>query len=105
MLTRKLLIRPEAEAEIVEAHNWYKLQAEGLSSEFLRAVDACLNSIEREPLAYPVVHKQVRRALLRKFPYGIFFVYEQMNEENERIVVLACFHARRDPKQWQERAS
>lgn len=105
MRTRKLLIRPEAEAEIVEAYNWYKLQTEGLSSEFLRAVDACLNSIEREPLTYPIVHKQVRRALLRKFPYGIFFVYEQMDEEDERIVVLACFHARRDPKQWRERAT
>jgi plasmid stabilization system protein ParE len=105
MLMRKLLIRPEAEAEIVEAHNWYKLQAEGLSSEFLRAVEACLSSIEREPFAYPVVHKQVRRALLRKFPYGIFFIHEPIDEENEHIVVLACFHARRDPKQWQERAT
>jgi plasmid stabilization system protein ParE len=105
MLFRKLLIRPEAEAEIVEAHNWYKLQAEGLSSEFLRAVDACLSAIEREPLAYPIVYKQVRRALVRKFPYSIFFVYEQLDEETERIVVLACFHGRRDPKQWQERAT
>lgn len=103
MLARKLLIRPEAEAEIVEAHNWYKLQAAGLSSEFLRAVDACLSAIEREPQAYPIVHRQVRRALLRKFPYSIFFVYEQLDEENEQISVLACFHARRDPKQWQER--
>ncbi len=104
MLMRELLIRPEAEAEIVAAHNWYKLQAQGLSSEFLRAVDACLSAIEREPLAYSVVYKHVRRALVRKFPYSIFFLHEQLDEENERIVVLACFHGRRDPKQWQERA-
>ncbi len=100
---RQLLIRPEAEAEIVQAHNWFKLQAEGLSSEFLRAIDACLATIEREPLAYPIVYKQVRRALVRKFPYGIFFVNEQIDDRNERIVVLACFHGRRDPKQWQQR--
>lgn len=98
----KLLIRPEAEVEIADAHNWYKLQAEGLSSEFLRAVDACLNSVERMPLAYPIVHKNIRRALLRKFPYGIFFVYET-DEDEGRVVVLACFHARRDPKVWQKR--
>ena len=105
MLLRKLLIRPEAEAEIVEAHNWYRLQAEGLGSEFLRALDACLSSVEREPLTYPIVYKEVRRALVRKFPYSIFFVYEQVDEENERIIVLACFHTRRDPKKWQERAT
>lgn len=72
MLTRKLLIRPEAESDIADAYNWYRVQAEGLSGEFLRAVDACLSSIEREPLAYAIVHKQVRRALLRRFPYSIF---------------------------------
>lgn len=105
MAMRKLLIRPAAEAEIVQAHNWYKLQTEDLSGEFLRAVDACLSAIEREPLAYAIVHRQVRRALLRKFPYSLFFRHETIDEDNERIVILACFHARRDPKQWQERAS
>ncbi len=103
MITRKVLVRPEAETEISEAHSWYNLQTEGLGSEFLRSVDACLSSVEREPLSYPIVYKQIRRALVRKFPYGIFFVYEQLDEENERIVVLACFHGRRDPKQWQSR--
>lgn len=105
MPTRTLLIRPEAEAEIAEAYNWYGLQAEGLSSEFMRAVEACLSSVEREPLIYPIVYKQIRRALVRKFPYAVFFLREQMDEENERIVVLACFHSRRDPRQWQERAT
>lgn len=57
-----------------------------LNSEFLRAVDARPNSIERTPLAYPIVHKAIRRALLRKFSYSIFFVYEQ-DEADERIVV------------------
>lgn len=103
MLTRELLLRPEAEAEIGEALSWYKQQAEGLDSEFLRAVEGCLNAIKRNPLAYPVVHKPVRRALLRKFPYSVFFLYEQTDAEDERIVVLACFHARRNPKQWRVR--
>ena len=105
MPARQLLIRPEAEAEIAEANQWYNLQAEGLGSEFLRAVEACLSALEREPLAYPKVHQQVRRALLRKFPYGIFFVCEPVDEENERIIVLACFHGRRDPKLWQKRGT
>ncbi|MDQ3815460.1 MAG: type II toxin-antitoxin system RelE/ParE family toxin [Armatimonadota bacterium] len=109
-MRRKLLIRPEAEADIVTAHNWYKLQAEGLGTEFLRAVDACLSAIERNPLAYPLIHKQVRRSLIRKFPYAIFYLIEIEEDEDlsqpvEKIVVLACFHAKRDPKQWQKRVT
>jgi hypothetical protein len=50
-------------------------------------VDACLAAIERNPTAYAVVHKQVRRALLRRFPYGIFYLVE-----GETIIALACFH-------------
>jgi len=94
-----LLIRPEAEAEIAEAFDYYAAAAEGLGDSFLRAVEACLAAIERSPAQYALAHKNVRRALLRRFPYSVFYVVEQ-----EQIVVLACFHARRDPKQWQRRA-
>jgi plasmid stabilization system protein ParE len=92
-------IRPEAEAEILEAYRYYEDKAEGLGTEFVRAVDACLAFIERNPRASTVVHKTVRRALLRRFPYGIFYQIDA-----EKIIVLACFHASRDPKQWQRRA-
>jgi plasmid stabilization system protein ParE len=91
-------IQPEAEAEILEAYQYYEDKAEGLGTEFVRAVDASLASIERNPRMYAVVHNDARRALLRRFPYGIFYVLE-----DDKIVVLACFHASRDPKQWQRR--
>lgn len=91
-------LRPEAEADVGDAYRWYEERMRGLGSEFLRAVDATLSAIERTPEAYPIVHESVRRALLRKFPYGLFYVIEP-----DGIVVLACFHARRDPKTWQER--
>lgn len=94
----EVLIRPEAETDITEAYEWYEEQAEGLGEEFLRAVDACFAAIQRIPTAYSPIHRQVRRALLRRFPYGIFYIIEA-----DRIIVLACFHARRNPKQLQER--
>ena len=47
---------------------------------------------------YAVLYKDIRRGLLRRFPDGIFYFVEQ-----EQIVILACFHARRNPKQWQRR--
>lgn len=94
----EVLLRPEAEADIGEVYQWYEAQAEGLGEEFLRALDACLAAVQRTPTAYSQIHQDVRRALLRKFPYGLFYLIEA-----DRIIVLACFHARRDPKQWQGR--
>lgn len=91
-------IRPEAEADLVAAYTYYEHAAEGLGAEFLRAVEATLAMIERNPLLYSSVHGEVRRGLLRRFPYGVFYTVT-----GEEIVVLACFHARRDPARWQSR--
>ena len=96
----EFLILPQAEADISEAYLWYEARSAGLGSEFLRAVDACLAAVGRKPLGYPVVHKEVRRALLRKFPFAIFYVIEE-----ERMVILALFHGRRDPKEIERLAS
>jgi hypothetical protein len=51
------------------------------------------------PKHFQVVFKNVRRALLRRFPYSLFFVIE----EDDTLLVIACFHASRDPAQWQKR--
>lgn len=95
----QIIIRPEAEGEIQEAYAWYEGRSAGLGAEFLHAVDVCLDTIFCHPEAFPAVHWHIRRALLRRFPYSIFYLIE-----SQRIVVLACFHASRDPKGWQRRA-
>jgi plasmid stabilization system protein ParE len=97
-LSYRILIQSEAEAEITEAFQWYESKAQGLGAEFIRALDAGFAVIERDPTTYHTVYKQVRRVLLRRFPYGLFYVIEE-----QMIVVVACFHASRDPKQWQRR--
>ncbi len=51
------------------------------------------------PRQFPIVFKNVRRALLRRFPYLLFFVFE-----DDVLIVIACFHASRDPSRWQKRA-
>lgn len=98
-MTRRLVLRPQAEIEIAEAAEWYETRGRGLSTEFLRVVDAGIAAIRRHPLHYPRIQGEIRRAPLRRFPYGI--IYKVREEE---ILVLACFHARRDPKSWQERS-
>lgn len=93
-----LIIRPEAQFDIQDAFEWYEFQSPGLGSEFVRAVDTCFSGIGRNPLAYQIIHKQARRALIRRFPYIILYVFDQ-----DTVSVLACFHAKRDPKQWLDR--
>ena len=90
---------PQAERDISDAYQWYEERSPGLGGEFLRALDVCFASIERNPLAYPAVHKELRRALVKRFPYAIFYAVHE-----GRLAVLACFHGKRDPKHLSDRA-
>lgn len=95
----RFLVRSAAELEIATAFEWYELQREGLGSEFLNAVEAGLALIRRSPLMFPVVYRETRRALLRKFPYPRFYVTTPTTTR-----VIACVHARQSPKHWQDRS-
>ncbi len=55
------------------AFEWYEQSSTRLGSEFFRAVDGCFALIGRNPLVYPKVYHQVRRALIRRFPYGVMY--------------------------------
>lgn len=94
-MTPRIALAPEAQADIEEVHSWYAARGAGLAEEFRGALDQCLENIASFPEAHPLIHRSVRRALLRRFPYCIFYVVER-----ERIVVHGCFHARRDPSVW-----
>jgi toxin ParE1/3/4 len=93
-MSPKIILRPEAESDLSNTFQWYEERSSGLGSEFLASVDACLISVNRYPLAFPRVHRQVRRAFVRRFPYGLFYLVHR-----DTIVVLACFHFKRDPEQ------
>jgi len=97
-MSRKLIIRPEAEADLTEAFEWYESRVTGLGLEFIRTVDSLFNALIRNPQAYPVVYKSARRALTRKFPYEVFFIADVAS-----VVILAVFHAKRNPQLWQKR--
>lgn len=94
----KVRFAPPAEADIRGIHTWYRQQRKGLAPEFKRALDACVVRIEQNPLAYPEVHGVIRRALLRRFPYCVFYIAEP-----SEVVIHGVFHGRRDPKVWQMR--
>lgn len=66
--------------------------------EFLAAVDTAIAAIRRHPTAYQLVDPTMRRALLRRFPYGIFF-----EVAGTEIIVYAVSHGARDPRSWRRR--
>ena len=97
--TRRLVVTSAAATDLTAAHDWYEDQSAGLGAEFLRAVDAVFAAAQRAPATFPTVHGRTRRALLRRVPYGVFFV-----EADDEVVVLAVVHGRRHPRVWQSRA-
>jgi toxin ParE1/3/4 len=94
-----LLMRREAEADVEEAYRWYEARRESLGADFLLCVENTLSRIDENPLLFSLIHKDIRRAVVHRFPYGVFF---RLVEKS--IVVLAVFHARRDPRGWQNRS-
>ncbi len=84
--------KPEAAAEVEEAFLWYESQSLGLGTEFLRSLEACLAHIQRFPLAASEVHHSMRRAILHRFPYGVFYLSSE-----GKLTVYAVFHFSRDP--------
>lgn len=90
----KIRFSVEASTELEAAMWWYEEQRRGLGQQFLLSLEASLDSIIRTPQLYPILYKDnIRRALLKRFPYGIIF-----REKEERIEVISIFHSSRDSK-------
>jgi hypothetical protein len=59
---------PEADADLAEARVWYGLQREGLDVKLMQRIDEALQRVQNAPKAFPQVHRQLRRAIVRKSP-------------------------------------
>lgn len=92
----EVILRQAAAADIEDAFLWYETQRAGLGSEFLLALRATMDLVAIHPEAFPVLHRNTRRALVpRRFPYGLFFrLY------GKTVVVVACMHAKRRPTRY-----
>jgi plasmid stabilization system protein ParE len=88
----------EADADAKDAQAWYEAVRSDLGEQFAWAIDTTVEAIRQNPRRFPVVHRDRRRAGVRRFPYGLF-----CDVQEHRIVVTACFHARRNPRSWQIR--
>lgn len=91
-------LRPEAEQDLLEAALWYEANEPGLGGQFLDQVQATLAALADQPAAYAVGHNSVRRALVRRFPFGVFYMIE-----DDGALVIAILHGSRHPRTWRER--
>ena len=95
---QNIIIRPEAENDINSVFDWYEEQRAGLGDEFTLELMESMDRIIDMPLIYTGLYCGIRRALLRKFPFGIYYL---LNEGN--IIVLSVLHLAMDPGKWKKR--
>ncbi len=84
-------VRLEAEQDIRDAIQWYESREAGLGQMVIEEIDAAFGRIEAGPERYPLSYRNLRRALVRRFPYAIYFV-----NDGSRIEIIAVLHQRRD---------
>jgi plasmid stabilization system protein ParE len=97
-VTLPVVWTPEANEDLLDARAWYDNIRPELGDRFALAVEATVARLAEHPRQFPVVYRNRRRAGVRRFPYSVFFELQE-----NRIVVIACFHGRRNPRRWQSR--
>ena len=97
-MTLRVVFRPAARTEFDTAALWYEERQPGLGARFVAAIDHAVGLASAYPDRFPVVHGAVRRVQAQRFPYSVYFL-----SGSDRIVVIAVFHARRNPSVWKTR--
>lgn len=93
-----IVFRAEADAEFNEACDWYEAQRAGLGAAFVAEVQQALDRISANPLTYACVQADIHKAVVRRFPFTIFY-----RPHLDRVEAIAVFHGRRDPSIWRQR--
>jgi plasmid stabilization system protein ParE len=100
-MTRRLIIRPEAEADLTDAAEWYDSREPDLGLKLVSEVHSAISRALKNPESFTCVRRNptVRRVLARRFPYRIFFIVRP-----DALVVFAVLHAARHDRAWKQRA-
>jgi plasmid stabilization system protein ParE len=97
-MSHRLIVRPKAESDIRRAYRWYETELEGLGMRFLRELNEGFEKISANPRHYADIAGGIRRKLLSKFPYGVFFVFE-----DQEVRVIAVLQHAQSPDVWKSR--
>lgn len=94
-MKRKVVVRPEARDELLEAAVWYRGKSPLVAIAFRAAVREAVTRIAERPESFPEISAGIRRALTHRFPYAVFFA-----EERGELVILGVKHQAQDPANW-----
>lgn len=94
----RLVVSDRAAREIGEAFEWYEEQLPGMGAQFVQMLDAQFAAIVQSPVLYAQTQRGVRRALLPRFPYSVFYA-----SKGEVVSILAVVHIARSPLRWPRR--
>lgn len=97
-MTLRVVFRRAARAEFDAAALWYEARQSGLGAAFAAEINRAVELVSGNPERFPKIHGAIRCVHARRFPYSVYFL-----PESDRVVVLAVFHVRRDPRVWQTR--
>jgi len=86
--------------DLREICDWYENKSAGLSDRFLDALQLTIDQIADNPQRFLEKEGGARMALLRKFPYKVFYM---VNEAKRTVRVVVLMHRARHPKVWQKR--
>ncbi len=98
-MTYNLELHELAEEELWEAVDWYDSKKNRLGKEFARELQEIMQTIRKHPSRFPKVHKEIRKAVLKRFPFMV--LYELIEDT---VFVLSIFNTSRNPKNWKERS-
>ena len=90
----------EARQEFLDAIDYYESREEGLGYDFAHEVYSTVERVAAHPKLWPFMCDEIRRCLIRRFPYAILYYYD---EDHDEILVLAVMHLHRDPEYWKHR--
>ncbi len=95
---KRLIVLPFAEKDIKETVSFFNDVSDTLDRDFIQAIDASFFEILHNPEAFPIAKYDIRKFVMAKFPFCIYFV-----DRNEALFILSVFHDKRNPKDWQRR--
>jgi plasmid stabilization system protein ParE len=96
----QIQVKLQAELEMEEAIAWYESQSLGLGVEFLIEFLSLSDAIASKPSFFTMKSPPFRRALMKKFPYAIYYA---VNDQKQEVVILSVWHVKRDPEKLKKR--
>jgi plasmid stabilization system protein ParE len=97
-MSPKVIILPFAELDIKESVNFYKDKSQKTALEFIESFNIAFNLIIDNPKTFPIVKTNIRKFIMKKFPFCIYFI-----DNIDKIYILAVFHTKRNPYIWEKR--